>query len=208
MFPVFLDTNAIYGAAMSDMLLALAERSTYRPLWSVGVLEELFDVLCRAGISPEAVNRRIGAMRDAFPDAEVTGCEQLIPQMTCDAGGRHVLAAAVRGGAAVIVSFNLKHFPEAALEPYQIDLLHPDDFLLNQLDLYPSLVVRAVAEVPQTYENPPISEKQAREILAEAPEKDFVAALCAKEMNFCARNLASNSLSWYNERSFSVKCAC
>ena len=50
MFPVFLDTNAIFGAALSDLLLHLAERNIYRPLWSTDVLAELRNVLCRYGI--------------------------------------------------------------------------------------------------------------------------------------------------------------
>lgn len=34
---------------------------------------------------------------------------------------------------------NLKDFPEAALEPYGIETLHPDDFLSNHLALAPGL---------------------------------------------------------------------
>jgi len=52
-FPVFLDTDAIYGAALFDLLLTLAERGTYRPLWSAGVLDESSEVLCRNGINPK-----------------------------------------------------------------------------------------------------------------------------------------------------------
>lgn len=74
-------------------------------------------------------------MRTAFPDARVTGYESLIPAMTNHPKDRHVLAAAARADAAVIVTANLKDFPAAALEPYQIDAVHPDDFLLDQLEL-------------------------------------------------------------------------
>jgi len=148
-FPVFLDTNAIYGAALSDLFLTLAERGTYRPLWSAGVLDELNEVLCRNGVNTIAAAHRVASMRDAFPDAEVFGYECLIPQMQCDKNDRHVLAAAVRGGAAVIVTFNLRHFPVVALAPYQIGAVHPDEFLLDQLDLYPSLVTQTVMDVPR-----------------------------------------------------------
>ncbi len=136
-FPVLLDTCAIFGAALNDLLLTLAERGTYRPLWSADVLAELRRNLTRHGIDPEPVDRRIDAMQDAFPDAEVTGYADLVPQMTCDDKDRHVLAAAVRGGAALIVTFNLVDFPHTALSPYSITAVHPDDFLLDQLDLFP-----------------------------------------------------------------------
>ena len=101
MFPVFLDTNAVYGAAMCDLLLNLAEQGTYRPLWSKGVLDELRTSLGRAGIAPDAVEHRIESISEAFPDAEILGYENLIPQMECDESDRHVLAAAVRGAASV-----------------------------------------------------------------------------------------------------------
>lgn len=177
MFPVFLDTNAVYGAALCDLLLTLAERGTYRPLWSTGVLGELSEVLCRNGISPAAVVHRITAMRDAFPDAEVFGYESLIPQMQCDEGDRHVLAAAVRGGAAVIVTFNLQHFPVDLLASYQIGLVHPDEFLLDQLDLYPSLVAQTVLDVPEAYENPPVTVRDFCDLLDRSGVPRFVKAV-------------------------------
>ena len=141
------------------------------------MLNELRIVLCRYGIDPAAVDRRIEAMREAFPDAEVLGYENLVPQMKCDEGDRHVLAAAVRGGASVIVTFNLRHFPASALEPYQIGLVHPDEFLLNQLDLYPLLVAQTVADVPGAYENPPVTVGQFCDLLRKSGVSKFVAAV-------------------------------
>ena len=50
---------------------------------------------------------------------------------------RHVLAAAVRGNVDQIVTFNLRHFPEEAVTPYGIEVVSPDDFPLNVLDMFP-----------------------------------------------------------------------
>jgi len=141
------------------------------------VLGELRDVLVRGGIDPVAVDRRIEAMRTAFPDAEVTGYEPLIPQMECDDGDRHVLAAAVRGGASVIVTFNVRHFPASALEAYQIGLVDPDEFLLDQLDLYPLVVAQAMADVPAAYERPPVTVGQFCDLLRRSGVPKFVAAV-------------------------------
>jgi len=47
----------------------------------------------------------------------------------------------VRGNVEVLVTFNLRDFPDSALKPFDIEAVHPDDFLLNQLDLYPGVVV-------------------------------------------------------------------
>jgi len=76
----------------------------------------------------------------------VTGYDSLIDGMTNDPKDRHVLAAAVRANAEVIVTFNLRDFPEPALKPYDILTVHPDDFLLDQLDLYPGLTIEAPLE--------------------------------------------------------------
>lgn len=65
-------------------------------------------------------------MRAAFPNASVNGYQHLIAAMTNDAKDRHVAAAAVRGNAALIVTANLRDFPPAALEQYDIEAVHED----------------------------------------------------------------------------------
>lgn len=57
--------------------------------------------------------------------------------MTNDEKDRYVLAVTVRGNVEVLVTFNLKDFRESALKSFDISVVHPDDFLLDQLDLYP-----------------------------------------------------------------------
>lgn len=96
-------------------------------------------------------------MRDAFPDALVTDYNALVPAMTNHPKDRHVLAAAVRADAAVIVTANVRDFPPPALQPYDIDAVHPDDFLLDQLDLYPAQTMRCIHEQVADCRNPAIT---------------------------------------------------
>lgn len=108
-FPVFLDTCVLYPSTLCDTLLRLAEAGAFRPLWSSEVLTELRrNLIGHAGLTPGPVDYRIAEMQRHFLDAEVQHYESLIPSMTNHPKDRHVLAAAVRGGAAVIVTFNLK----------------------------------------------------------------------------------------------------
>lgn len=65
--------------------------------------------------------------------------------MTCDPKDRHVLAAAVRAAAAAIVTFNVGDFPESSVEPYEIEVIHTDTFLLDLLDLAPGAVIDELA---------------------------------------------------------------
>ncbi|MDE3721288.1 PIN domain-containing protein [Nocardiopsis sp. N85] len=116
-------------------------------MWSDEILDELRRNVKKRGIP---IDHRIAQMRQAFPDATVDGYEPLVESMTNDEKDRHVLAAAVRGSAEVIVTRNTKHFPGSALAPYDLSAVHPDDFLLDQLDLHPG----ATLGVPERQADP------------------------------------------------------
>lgn len=139
-FSVVLDTCVLYPAHLRDTLLRLAERGLYQVLWSADIIEELRRNLTEV-VDPEAVDRLLDQMATAFPDAEVTGHLSLIDGLTCDPKDRHVLAAAVRANAGAIVTFNTTDFPDDSIEPFAIEVIHPDTFLLDQLDLAPGAVI-------------------------------------------------------------------
>jgi hypothetical protein len=76
------------------------------------------------------------------------------PAMTNDPGDRHVLAAAVAADSELVVTLNLDDFPSEACEPVGVEARHPDDFLLDLLDLAPE-AVRAVLEEQASDLTPP-----------------------------------------------------
>lgn len=157
-FPAFLDTNVIYGAVLADTFLRVAEAGAYRPHWSPGVLTELSRNLVKhARLSPEKAERRVKQMDAAFSNASITGYEGLIEGLLCDPKDRHVLAAAIHGHCQVIVTFNTKDFPPASVSEYGITVVHPDEFLLDQLDLHPHLVEEALFTQAATARRPEVS---------------------------------------------------
>jgi excisionase family DNA binding protein len=174
-FPAFLDACTLYGAYLCDSLLRLAEAGTYRPLWSADVLGELERSLVARGLAEDAIKHRIGEMRRAFPDAEVHGYENIVETMTCDPKDRHVLAAAVRSDAAVLVTFNVDDFPDISTAGYDITVVHPDDFLLDQLDLYPGRTVAALRDQARSYSAPAMSIEDLLGRLAAAGVPKFAA---------------------------------
>ena len=100
-------------------------------------------------------------------DCLVTGFEKLIPSLTLpDNDDRHVLAAAIRCGADAIVTFNLRDFPDAALKPYEIEVLHPDDFLHHQFGLDQASVIVAAQRCRSRLKNPPRTAKEYLETLS------------------------------------------
>ncbi|WP_020668585.1 PIN domain-containing protein [Amycolatopsis nigrescens] len=148
-FSAFLDACVLVPINLADVLLRLAGSHTYRPLWSPDVLAEVERNIPRASsrVTPEKAAKRVEVMRRHFLDAMVTGYEPMVPRMPCDPKDRHVLAAAVRANAEVIVTANTKDFPSTALAKYAVQAIHPDDFLLDQLDLYTAETVGCVVDL-------------------------------------------------------------
>ena len=79
--------------------------------------------------------------------------------------------AAVREGAEVIVTTNLKHFPAEAVEPYHIEVRHPDDFLLDQIDLYEEATRSALQGIVAAWQNPPFTAHEILDALAKQAPK-------------------------------------
>ena len=112
-------------------------------------------------------------MVEYFPDAMVDGYEDLIEGMTCDRKDRHVLAAAVRANAEVLVTFNLKDFPPASTERFDIEVVHPDDFLMDQLDLFPGLTVATLEHLVEIYDSPAMTIEELLQVLSRAGVPKF-----------------------------------
>lgn len=156
-FPVVIDACALIPYQLCDLLLRLAEQDVFQPLWSEEILDEVRRNLPKVGVSADKATRRVAAMHRTFPYAMVTGYSDLVPRMRCHKKDRHVLAAAVRSGAQVIVTTNLKDFPDDSLSPYEIEVVHPDSFLHSQLDLYPEVTLDCVNRQSASYGNPAMS---------------------------------------------------
>jgi predicted nucleic acid-binding protein len=167
-FVVLYDSCVLYPAPLRDLLVRLANTGVVRARWSEPILEECFrNILAnRPDLKPEALARTRELMKQAVPDCIVTGFETLIEALKLpDPNDRHVLAAAIQAGAQVIVTANLKHFPEKALKPHHIEAVHPDDFVLNTIDLSPGAVMRVLTEQAGALKKPPQSIAQLLDTL-------------------------------------------
>jgi predicted nucleic acid-binding protein len=153
---VVLDACVLLNAALRDTLLRAAEAELYRAQWSQEIVDELVRNLVAEGRMTEDQARRLeAALQAAFPEAFVKGCDALIPALTCDPKDRHVLAAAVHAHAQVIVTTNLRHFPNISLAPHDIEAQHPDAFLIHLHDLDPDIMVPIIREQIADLRKPP-----------------------------------------------------
>jgi predicted nucleic acid-binding protein len=159
-FIVVLDTNVLLPAPVRDTLLRLAEAELYVPKWSQRILEELGENLVESGrTTSEKAERVVRTIRETFEDAEVPAAtvSALEPAMTNDAKDRHVLAAAVGGGAQLIVTRNIGDFPAQACNSFGIDALTADDFLVDLYHLDPPLAANVIEEQADALTNPPMT---------------------------------------------------
>lgn len=168
----------LYPVWMRDALLRMAEIGVFRVLWSQEILDEMTrNVLANnPHIDPNVVMRMVGDMKRAFPEALVTGYEVLVPTMTNYPNDRHVLAAAVRGRADIVVTNNLRHFPSSACEPYHIDAQDADTFLTNQFELAREETMEMLRLWSEDLRNPPLTPDQILDILEQSVPR-FCAAV-------------------------------
>jgi hypothetical protein len=167
-YTALLDACALVPIAPADTLLRVAEKGLYRPLWTERILTEAQEAIeqIHPGID---VGKRFASMREAFGDAMVTGWEELEPGIRLpDADDRHVVAAAVRAGADAIVTANLTDFPAAALSPLALEAVHPDNFLLDQLDLSPPTILQVIHEQAAHTKKPPLTPRDLATLLGRA----------------------------------------
>lgn len=159
-FSVIVDADVLYPVYLRDVLLRFAYAGVFQLHWTDQILHEMTRSIKRN--VPEnrhdRIDRTVAQMRAAFPEAMVTGHENLISSMTNHPKDRHVLAAAVHAGADLLVTSNVGDFPRSSCEPYDIDVQLPDDFLCYQWELRsPEYLIYILEGWASDLDNPPIA---------------------------------------------------
>ena len=150
------DANVLYPSTLRDVLIRIGRAHLVRPKWSEQILDETFRNLQanRPDLGSDRLQRTRVLMNRALRDVLVTGHEQLIDTLDLpDLDDRHVLAAAIKGKARVIVTKNLRDFPASALAPYGLIAEHPDDFLVSLVQGHSSVLATIVDSIARTWKN-------------------------------------------------------
>ena len=179
-FIVVYDANALYGNAQRDLLIRIAQSGLVQAKWTDQILDEMLRNLGqnRPDIPADRLSRLRERMIAAIRDCLVTDYEQLIDALKLpDLDDRHVLAAAIKCTAQVIVTTNLKHFPVEELQVWGIEAKSPDDFILDQIYIDARIVYSCVREIANSRKNPPDTVDGVLEELERAGFVQSVAAL-------------------------------
>ena len=162
-FIAVLDACVLYPVPIRDLLLSLASAGLYKPKWSALIQDEWSRNLLanRSDLTAAQLQRTATMMNTAFPDADVAGYEVFVPTLTLPVpDDRHVLAAALRSQADVIVTTNLKDFPVLYVRAFDVEVQHPDEFVGNLIDLNPAKALEAFRQQVARLKNPPIAVAQ------------------------------------------------
>jgi hypothetical protein len=161
-FAALLDTSVLWPSVQRDFLLSLAIEGLYRPLWSSAILDELryheAQKLIRHGhdqaTAEQKAQRLVGQMSSAFNDAVVANWEGLEGTFGLpDVDDEHVVAAALVGGADVIVTSNVKDFPPQQI-PKSLTVISPAQFAADTVSVSPDVAHQAVIAMSSRFIRP------------------------------------------------------
>lgn len=158
-FTAIFDACVLYPNVLRDTLLSLVGTGLFRARWTARIHAEWTTAVRadRPDIPLERLRALSERMDDAVPDCLVVGWEALEAAASAvlpDPSDGHVLAAAIRCGADVIVTKNLRDFPAPALAPHDIQAQHPDDFIMHLIEVDDAAVCRELRGQRQRWRRP------------------------------------------------------
>ncbi len=158
-FSCVLDTNVIYPIDIRDLLFWFASYDLFTPKWSKHIFNEWEDVMQRKGVANEEIKKRVAKAQRAFPDAHVDNYEPLIHSLELpDENDRHVLAAAIKAEANIIITNNITDFPKDYLARFGLTAKTADDFITDTIDLNNDLALEAFRALVLNRTNPNLDE--------------------------------------------------
>lgn len=153
------DACVLYPSPVRDLLIRLAIEELVVARWSDAILDEVFRNL--AADRPDLDRSRLAVtrarMNAAVLDVVVPSNAETLERVTGlpDPDDRHVVATAIDAGASVVVTFNVRDFPAAVLEPIGVSALHPDDFVGDLFTEHPDALTHVIRSQAADLRNPP-----------------------------------------------------
>ena len=145
-----LDANVLFPTILREILTDPALTDLYDPLWSARILGEWQRAAARLGpIGAEIAGAEIALLEARLPAASQPDDGTAAIDMDFpDPADRHVVEAALAGGAGLIVTANLRDFPRALMARLGLRAIHPDAFLL---DLHAQDAAAVIAAVDRAH---------------------------------------------------------
>jgi predicted nucleic acid-binding protein len=160
-FIVVYDANVLYPSTLRDLLIRIAQLPhLVQAKWTDKILDEALNAVRKnfPDISAEKASTLRERMNAAVRDCLVVGCEPLIEILDLpDPDDRHVLAAAIKVNAQLIVTWNRRDFPEGKLAPWGIRAKSPDDFVRDVIGIDAQAVWACVQQIVDSRTRRPVT---------------------------------------------------
>lgn len=168
-YTAVLDACVLYSVTISDALVSLAAEGLFAAKWTRRIEDEWIRNLeqKRPDLAGK-LDRRSDAMRNAIPDWEVPAAAWQSIKINAafpDRDDEHVVAAAVAGHADCIVTLNLSDFTVEITNRLDLEMLHPDQFIVAQWDLSPMAAAVAFKRMRERWNKPKASATDFADIL-------------------------------------------
>jgi hypothetical protein len=162
------DACILYPFHLRNIIVQAAVDRLVDARWTDAIHEEW--IMNLAANAPTLPLERLYAVRrlmnDALPDANVSRYEDLIPTVHIpDPDDRHVVAAAISAGSSLILTWNLRDFPETELTTHGLRSQTPDAFLAELYDQVPDLTVGSLANARRNLNRSGVSVKEFIDVL-------------------------------------------
>jgi predicted nucleic acid-binding protein len=155
---VVLDACVIFPGSLRDTLFRFAEADIYRLHLTDQILEEMRrNLVGKKHITEKQGQSLVKQIKGYFKSDFVTEYTHLIHLMPVNEKDRHVLAAAVASGSKIIVTQNLKDFPQPLLQPFEVEALSADEFLVSQFSQNQETIVTILKQQASGLKKHPIT---------------------------------------------------
>jgi hypothetical protein len=143
----FLDTSALFGQNLRNILLWCSVLGAFEPRWTTEVLRELDENLAsELGLAADAREHLLRELRGAFPDALVPVPAPPNGYGIADPDDVHVIDAAVAAGVDVLVTDDFKHFTSGVMANAGLRRERTPDFVIWCLGELPDRQVLRLSE--------------------------------------------------------------
>lgn len=148
--PAVLDANVLVPSVLCNLLLrTAASHMLFLPKWSEHILDEVkrTQLSLPSPFSAAAAEKWRNAALEVFPEAITRADLRLEGTLTNDPKDRHVLATAIIAKAPMIVTVNTRHFRPEDLRDWQVEAVHPDDFMTNLYSMMPQKITMTIKDM-------------------------------------------------------------
>jgi predicted nucleic acid-binding protein len=130
---VVYDACVLYPFHLRNLLVQLAVDGVVAARWTDAIHDEwIRNLVTGSGISRARLVVTRNLMKAVLPHADVSAYETHAEGLALpDPKDHHVVAAAIAARASIIVTWNIRHFPEAEMARQNIAVRDPDRFLAD-----------------------------------------------------------------------------